>query len=120
MGKNNSYKNSKAWIKSMEFVTEIYMASGEFPLIEMYSLTSQIRNAAVLVPSTITQSFAFSVKSDQKKYLQSATGFLLQIQTMLEIAFNLEYLQKEKYERLILMSLKIIMLLNNGTKKIKR
>lgn len=104
----------------MEFVTEIYKATGEFPLFEMYSLTSQLRNTAVLIPSSITQSSVGNVKSEQKKHLQSATGFLLQIQTFLEIAFNLEYLQKENYEMLIKMSLEIKKLLNDNIKKVKR
>src|SRR5579862_4109954 len=50
-----SYRNLIAWQKSMRLVTEIYEATRAFPRDELYGLTSQLRRAAVSVPSNIAE-----------------------------------------------------------------
>jgi len=53
-----SYKDLVAWQKSMELVTAVYRASQGFPKEEIFGLVSQIRRAAVSVPSNIAEGHA--------------------------------------------------------------
>jgi four helix bundle protein len=50
-----SFHDLAAWQKAMELVTEIYKLSQKFPKEEMFGLTSQIRRAAVSIPSNIAE-----------------------------------------------------------------
>jgi four helix bundle protein len=50
-----SYRDLVAWRKAMELVTEVYRATQGFPEKELYGLTSQLRRAAVSVPSNIAE-----------------------------------------------------------------
>jgi four helix bundle protein len=118
MGKIKSFKESIEWIRSMEFVTDIYKATNEFPIVEIYSLTSQIRNSAILVPSNICQGFSGNSKKDRIKYLQLSVSYLIQIQTLLEIAFNLKYLSEENFKLLSGSSTEIQMMLLDSIKKV--
>lgn len=49
-----THKDLDVWKKSLEFVTEIYKVSKDFPKEEMYGITSQIRRSAVSIPSNIS------------------------------------------------------------------
>jgi hypothetical protein len=50
-----SYQDLVAWQKAMELVTKIYRVSYKFPREEIFGLTSQLRRAAVSVPSNIAE-----------------------------------------------------------------
>ena len=53
--KLKNYQDLIAWQKSMDLVEEVYRSSKDFPREEMYGLTSQIRRAAVSIPSNIAE-----------------------------------------------------------------
>jgi len=74
-----NYKDLIAWQKSMVLVKEIYDCSKAFPKEEQYSLTSQIRRAAISIPSNI------------------AYGSLAEVETQIYIAEMLGYTQSQKY-----------------------
>jgi four helix bundle protein len=50
-----SYKDLVAWQKSMSLVTEVYRATAAFPKDELFGITSQLRRAAVSIPSNIAE-----------------------------------------------------------------
>jgi len=52
---NLNHKNLSVWKLAMELVTKIYQMTNSFPKGEMYSITSQIRRAAISVPSNIAE-----------------------------------------------------------------
>jgi four helix bundle protein len=62
--KVNSFKDLVAWQKAMDLVTEIYRISRKFPQDELFGLTSQIRRAAVSIPSNIAEGRGKSSKGD--------------------------------------------------------
>jgi four helix bundle protein len=57
-----SYQDLIAWQKAMDLVTEIYRLSHKFPREEIFALTSQLRRAAVSVPSNIAEGLGKIVK----------------------------------------------------------
>ena len=88
------HKRLLAWQKSMELVVLIYDLSKRFPKEETYGLTSQIRRAAVSVPSNISEGAAGRSTEQFKNYLSIAIGSLNEISTQLEIALRVNYLDK--------------------------
>jgi four helix bundle protein len=87
-----SYKQLIAWRKAMDLVTEIYRVTRNFPRDEMYSLTSQLRRAAVSIPSNIAEGQARYSRREFYRFLTIARGSLAEIETQITIAKSLEYL----------------------------
>ena len=96
-----SYRDIRAWQKAMELVTEIYRVSARFPRSEMYGLTKQVREAAVSVPSNIAEGKGRQTKKDYLQFLYRARGSSLEVQTQLEIARNLEFLDETTFDATI-------------------
>ena len=91
-----SYKELFAWQKAMDVVTEIYRVSKSFPKEEMFGLTSQIRRAAVSIASNIAEGHGRVTGSDRKHFVAMARGSLLEVETQVEIAVNLGYVEVTK------------------------
>lgn len=85
-----------AWQKSMDLVVVIYSLTDSFPKHEMYGLTSQMRRAAVSVPSNIAEGAAGRSKDQFKNHLSIALGSLCELETQLEIACRIGYLAETK------------------------
>ncbi len=90
-----TYKDLIAWQKSMELVTEVYRETQRFPKEELYGLTSQLRRAAVSVPSNIAEGQARHSHPEFHRFLRNARGSLAEVETQLLIACNLGYLAPE-------------------------
>jgi four helix bundle protein len=84
-----SYRDLIAWQKAMDLVTAIYRVTGSFPREELYGLTSQLRRAAVSVPSNIAEGQARFSRKEFHHFLSQARGSLVEIETQLMIAENL-------------------------------
>ncbi|MSQ58922.1 MAG: four helix bundle protein [Betaproteobacteria bacterium] len=84
-----------AWQKTMELVTEVYKISAVFPREDLYGLTSQIRRAAVSVPSNIAEGVARQGSKEYLHFLTVARGSLSELETQLLVARNLGYLQED-------------------------
>ena len=93
----NSYRDLIVWQKSMNLVTEVYSITQKFPVVEVYGLSNQMRRSAVSVPSNIAEGYGRNATGDYKRFLQIAVASLFELQTQLEIAFNLKYLTIEIY-----------------------
>jgi four helix bundle protein len=96
-----SYRDLIAWQKAIQLVTEIYRATQDFPDRERFGLTSQLRRAAVSVPSNIAEGQGRQSTGEFKQSLGHARGSLLEVETQVFIARNLEYLSQEQSTRLI-------------------
>ena len=96
-----SYRDLIAWQKAMQFVTEVYRATRNFPREETYGLGSQLRRAAVSVPSNVAEGQARFSPREFHQFLSHARGSLVEIETQLMIAENLAYLTHEDTERLL-------------------
>lgn len=114
-----SYKDLFIWQKSMVLVTGIYTITKTFPASEMYGLTSQLRRSAVSIPSNIAEGYGRNSTNDYKRFLQIAGGSLYELQTQIEIAFNLKYLEEQKHIEIIDLSIEIDKMLYSIIQKIK-
>src|SRR6476620_10714704 len=95
-----SYRDLLVWQKAMRLVTDIYSLSNLFPATEIYGLTNQIRRCAVSIPSNIAEGYGRNSTADYKRFLQIAVGSLFELQTQIEIAFNLNYISKNIFDEI--------------------
>jgi four helix bundle protein len=79
----------------MRLVTDVYRCTEFFPKAEMYGLTAQLRRAAVSVPSNIAEGQGRASTGEFRQFLGHARGSLLEVETQLQIARELEYLGAE-------------------------
>jgi len=96
-----SYKDLVAWRKAMEMVGEIYRMTQGFPEKELYGLTSQLRRAAVSVPSNIAEGQGRLSKGEFHQFLGHARGSLMEVETQVLIAQDLGYLDRTATEKLL-------------------
>src|SRR5688572_5735487 len=96
----SSYRDLIVWQKSMSLVTEVYLITNVFPSSEVYGLSSQIRRSAISIPSNIAEGYGRNATGDYKRFLQIGVGSLFELQTQIEIALNLTYIQKTTFDAL--------------------
>lgn len=92
--KIESYKNLIVWQKAMDLVTAIYKITAGFPREEIYSLSSQIKRAAISIPSNIAEGSRRSSRKDFRNFLLIAFGSGSELETQLEIAKRLSFVTK--------------------------
>ncbi len=81
----------------MDLVTNIYKITDNFPKSEIYGLTSQMRRAAVSIPSNIAEGRRRGSKIDFRHFLIIAYASGAELETQIEISKRLEYAQKQSY-----------------------
>lgn len=100
------------WQRSIDFVTEIYRTTEAFPKDEIYGLISQIRRAAVSIPSNIAEGNSRRSKPDYLQFLKIARGSCAEIETQLIISKNLGFLNEDDYLKLNQQIIEISKMLN--------
>jgi four helix bundle protein len=106
------YKDLIVWQKAMDLVAEVYRVTEGFPKREVYSLTDQVRRAAVSVPSNVAEGQAHFNKGEFLHFLRHATGSLAELETQLLIAERLQYASPREVEGLLKQVSEIGKLLN--------
>ena len=97
----SSYRDLVVWRKAIALVTEIYEATETFPSKELYGLVSQLRRAAVSVPSNIAEGQAHYSKAEFRHFLRHAKGSLAELDTQIVISYKLGFLGKSKAEVIV-------------------
>lgn len=95
------YKDLVAWQKAMDLVADVYAVTEGFPKREVYSLTDQIRRAAVSVPSNIAEGQAHFNNREFRHFLRHSRGSLAELETQLLIAQRIRYLPDVSAEKLL-------------------
>jgi four helix bundle protein len=97
---NKPHKKLNAWIDAVDLAQQIYRITERFPPNEQFGLTSQIRRAAVSIPSNMAEGAARQTKKEFIQFLRISKGSLSELDTQLEIARRLEYLGQVEWEAL--------------------
>lgn len=116
----DSFRDLVVWQKAMELVTAIYRATDSFPAREKYGLTNQLCRAAVAIPSDIAEGKGRISKKEYVQMLARARGSSYEVQTQLEIAFNLTFLNADTFEILAARAAEVGCLLNGLIAKIQQ
>lgn len=91
-GNIRGHKDLEVWKRSMDFVESIYAYTGKFPQEELYGLTSQMRRAAVSIPSNIAEGAARNGNKEFAQFLYIALGSLSELETQIILAGRLKYI----------------------------
>lgn len=83
----------RAWQEAMGLVKDVYRITSAFPRDEVYALTSQMRRAAVSIPSNIAEGAARTTDKEFLQFLSISRGSLSELETQLTIAIDLGYMQ---------------------------
>jgi four helix bundle protein len=108
-----SHKDLIVWQKSIKLVVHIYRLTDTFPKTEIYGITSQIRRAAVSIPSNIAEGKGRGTRADFAHFLVMARGSGCELETQLTITENLGYITKQELGG-ILTELDEVMKMLNG------
>src|SRR5437899_2880426 len=99
--KVKSYTELIVWQKAMALTADVYRVTKLFPKEEMYGLTSQLRRAAVSIPSNIAEGQGRLTTGEFRHFLGNARGSLFEVQTQIHLATNLEYFDKPTARALV-------------------
>lgn len=100
--KISSFKDLKIWQKSMILINQIYTLSKDFPANEKFGLTSQINRASVSVASNIAEGWGRESKKSFIQFLKISRGSLFELDTLLIVAVNQNYLKDSDYHQLLI------------------
>ncbi|MFN5148388.1 MAG: four helix bundle protein [Flavobacteriia bacterium] len=100
MGKIKSFEDLEVWQLSMSLCTEIYELTNTDLFSKDFGLKEQIRRSAISIPSNISEGFERDSKNQFLYFLSISKGSCGELRTQLNIAFNLNYLEKKKFEEL--------------------
>jgi four helix bundle protein len=109
---SHRYQDLIVWQKAKAFASEVYRATEPFPKAEIYGLTSQLRRAAVSVPSNIAEGQGRLTKGEFCNFLGQARGSPLEVETQLAIAVDLQLLGEAEFKKLEERSSEVLRLLN--------
>lgn len=84
----------------MEFVKDVYQVTEDFPKAETYGLTSQMRRAAVSIPSNLAEGAARKGAKEFKQFLNIAQGSISELDTHIELAAMMNYIDEKEYVNL--------------------
>ena len=84
-----SYRDLAVWQRGIQLSVAIYELTKDFPRDEVYGLTSQLRRAAVSVPSNIAEGYGRGTRGEYRNFTGMARGSTLEVQTQLIIAREL-------------------------------
>ena len=98
---SRAHRELDVWKRSMEFVKDIYQVTEAFPNAEIYGLTSQMRRAAVSIPSNLAEGAARKGSKEFKQYLNIAQGSISELDTQIELASMLNYIDSKIYDTLM-------------------
>jgi four helix bundle protein len=97
-----NYKELKVWQKSYQLCLEVYKITRGFPSEEKYGLTSQIRRAAVSVPSNIAEGYGRKTTREYVRSLYLAYGSNCELETQILLSGDSGYMraqEKESFQR---------------------
>jgi four helix bundle protein len=108
----HSYRDLIAWQKAKRLAVLTYNVTENFPKSETFGLRSQLRRCGVSVVSNIAEGQGRNTKGEFIQFLGHARGSLLELQTQIEIAFDLKYVSGANYSEVVQLSGDVLGLVN--------
>jgi four helix bundle protein len=112
MARSQSYRDLIVWQKAMALARGAYSISSGLPKSEAYGLLSQLRRAAVSVPSNIAEGHGRLTDSQFRHFMGNARGSLYEMQTQIELAGDLGYLDAGLVNELMVQGREVARLIN--------
>lgn len=94
------YKKLIVWQKADELAYQVYASTKNFPEREIYGITSQLRRAALSVPTNIVEGCGRQGKKELKQFANIALGSLAETEYLLDFSLRLGYFTQGEYKKL--------------------
>ena len=114
-----TFKDLIVWQKSVSIVYITYRCTRFFPREELFGLTSQIRRCAVSIPSNIAEGYGRRSTKDYVRFLNISMGSLYELLTLLEVSYNLKFIDQKAYNEIIKLTAEVGKMLNTLITKIQ-
>lgn len=92
-----THRDLRVWQQSIDFVSSIYLMTRSLPKEELFGLASQMRRAAVSVPSNIAEGYARGTDKEKIHFLRISSGAMSELETQLTLCLKLGYISQEEY-----------------------
>lgn len=115
---NRPHKRLLVWQKSIDLVSKIYEGTSRLPSDELYGLKSQMRRASVSVPSNIAEGLTRRSPKDKAHFLNISQASLSELDTQLEIALRLKYIETKYFDSIQLDIVEVQKLLSGLSRSI--
>ncbi|MGD0736570.1 MAG: four helix bundle protein [Terracidiphilus sp.] len=112
MARSKSYRDLIVWQRAMDLARQAYSITRGLPKTEAYGLLTQIRRAAVSVPSNIAEGQGRLTDSQFRHFLGNARGSLYEMQTQIELAGSLGYIDEKVVQELMVRGGEVARLIN--------
>ncbi|MBU4257126.1 four helix bundle protein [Patescibacteria group bacterium] len=117
--KIKSFTDLNAWKEGHKLVIEIYQITKNFPKEELFSLTNQIKRAAVSITSNIAEGFSRQSFKEKVQFYSIARGSVTEIQNQLLIAKDVKYFTADKFNKVAEQTIVVHKLINGLIKYLK-
>lgn len=115
-----THKDLDVWKKSIELVTRLYKVTTGFPQHELYGMVSQLRRASVSVPVNLAEGAGRNHRKEFIQFIGISMGSASELETLLLISKNLNYLNIETYLELNADLERIMKMLTNLLRALSR
>ena len=115
-----NYRELLVWQKAKALAVHVYKSTDQFPRNETYGLISQLRRAAVSVASNIAEGQGRLTSGEFSHFLGQARGSLLELDTQLEIALDVAYIDANQHQMLAGEIYQVLGLLNRLIESLRR
>jgi four helix bundle protein len=115
-----SYRDLKVWQKGMDLVVASYRLTEQLPRSEVYGLVSQIRRAALSIPSNIAEGHGRSHTREYLHHLSFAKGSLMELETQLIAANRLQFIDESATSGLLSATSEIGRMLSGLSRRLKQ
>ena len=96
-----NYKKLIVWQKADQLAYQIYLISKNFPREEQFGLTSQLRRAAISIPTNIVEGTGRQSKGETKQFVNIALGSFVEVDYLLGFCKRLEFFSEQDYPKLL-------------------
>jgi four helix bundle protein len=113
------FEDLLVWQKGMEIVKQVYLVSREGELCKDFALRDQLRRAAISIPTNIAEGFERASRKEYVNFLNFAKGSTGEVRSLLNVAFELGYLESSKYQELRNAVMELSRYLSNQIKSLR-
>jgi four helix bundle protein len=117
--KIESFEDLLVWQKGMEIVKQVYLISREGELCRDFALRDQLRRAVISIPTNIAEGFERSSRKEYVNFLNYAKGSTGEVRSLLNLTFELGYLERSKHEELRNAVMELSRYLSNQIKSLR-
>ncbi len=114
-----SYRDLIVWKKSVDLVKQVYAATDAFPAAEQYGLVSQMRRAAISIPSNIAEGFSRNYRKEFSQFASVAFGSGAELETQLFISKELDFIKDDDFAKIQSQLQEIMKMLNKLISSLK-